>query len=111
MAATGYSSFSLEKTTFICVSVHPSEQNLEQLKTPTNNSFYIDLQSLSLTNWVTHSESSMIVLGKQVGEVWKIPRIPPRASPSEEYSEFPDFSSLFTQDYYRPRVASATKKH
>ena len=75
MAATGYSSFSLEKTTFICVSVHPSEQNLEQLKTPTNNSFYIDLQSLSLTNWVTHSESSMIVLGKQVGEVWKIPRI------------------------------------
>ena len=75
MAATGYSSFSLEKTTFICVSVHPSEQNLEQLKTPTNNSFYIDLQLLSLTNWVTHSESSMIVLGKQVGEVWKIPRI------------------------------------
>ena len=44
----------------------------------------------------------MIVLGKQVGEVWKIPRIPPRASPSEEYSEFPDFSSLFTQDYYKP---------
>ena len=43
----------------------------------------------------------MIVLGKQVGEVWKIPRIPPRASPSEEYSEFPDFSSLFTQDYYK----------
>ena len=39
-----------------------------------------------------------IVLGKQGGEVWKIPRIPPRASPSEEYSEFPDFS-LFTQDY------------
>ena len=44
----------------------------------------------------------MIVLGKQVGEVWKIPRIPPRASPSEEYSEVPDFSSLFTQDYISP---------
>ena len=43
----------------------------------------------------------MIVLGKQVREVWKIPRIPPRASPSEEYSEFPDFSSMFTQDYYK----------
>ena len=49
----------------------------------------------------------MIVLGKQVGEVWKIPRIPPRASPSEEYSEFPDFSSLFTQDYYKPEGNTA----
>ena len=46
----------------------------------------------------------MIVLGKQVGEVWKIPRIPPRASPSEEYSEFPDFSSLFTQDYISLKI-------
>ena len=52
-------------------------------------------------NCVSHTSSSMIVLGKQVREVWKIPRIPPRASPSEEYSEFPDFSSLFTQDYYK----------
>ena len=56
---------------------------------------------LLVGNWLSHTSSSMIVLGKQVGEVWKIPRIPPRASPSEEYSEFPDFSSLFTQDYYR----------
>ena len=54
---------------------------------------------LLVGNWLSHTSSSMIVLGKQVREVWKIPRIPPRASPSEEYSEFPDFSSLFTQDY------------
>ena len=57
---------------------------------------------LLVGNWLSHTSSSMIVLGKQVGEVWKIPRIPPRASPSEEYSEFPDFSSLFTQDYIKP---------
>ena len=57
---------------------------------------------LLVGNWLSHTSSSMIVLGKQVGEVWKIPRIPPRASPLEEYSEFPDFSSLFTQDYYKP---------
>ena len=59
---------------------------------------------LLVGNWLSHTSSSMIVLGKQVGEVWKIPRIPPRASPSEEYSEFPDFSSLFTQDYYIPAL-------
>ena len=39
---------------------------------------------------------------KQVREVWKIPRIPPQASPSEEYSEFLGFSSLLTQDYIKP---------
>ena len=44
---------------------------------------------LLVGNWLSHTSSSMIVLGKQVGEVWKIPRIPPRASPSEEYLEFP----------------------
>ena len=58
-------------------------------------------------NCVSHTSSSMIVLGKQVREVWKIPRIPPRASPSEEYSEFPDFSSLFTQDYIRQTMRTS----
>ena len=51
-------------------------------------------------NCVSYTSSSMIVLGKQGGEVWKFRVFLRGQSPRRNTRNFPDFSDLFTQDYH-----------
>ena len=72
------SSVQLTNFTFICVSFCLFEQNLHLLKASTQQLILHPPPFTFLINCVSHTSSRMIVLGKKVEEVWKIPSCLPR---------------------------------